>query len=65
MVSEIQYREAIKILTPKQMLQTLPIALAQIKAVNALDNTLWNSGNWVYNNIINSTRKNYIYKFKK
>ena len=65
MVSEIQYREAIKILTPKQMLQTLPIALAQIKVVNASDNTLWNSGNWVYNNIINSTRKNYIYKFKK
>ena len=61
MVSEAQYREAIKILTPKQMLQTLPIALAQIKGVN----TLWNSGNWVYNNIINSTRKNYIYKFKK
>ena len=65
MVSEIQDREAIKILTPKQMLQTLPIALAQIKGVNASDNTLWNSGNWVYNNIINSTRKNYIYKFKK
>ena len=65
MVSEIQYREAIKILTPKQMLQTLPIALAQIKGVSASDNTLWNSGNWVYNNIINSTRKNYIYKFKK
>ena len=40
MVSEIQYREAIKILTPKQMLQTLPIALAQIKGVNASDNTL-------------------------
>ena len=65
MVSETQYREAIQILTPKQILQTLPIALANLKVVNASDNTLWNSGNWVYNNIINSTRKNYIYKFKK
>ena len=65
MVSETQYREAIQILTPKQILQTLPIALANLKAVNASDNTLWNSGNWVYNNIINSTRKNYIHKFKK
>ena len=29
------YGEGLKILTPKQKLQRLPIALAQIKAVNA------------------------------
>ena len=32
--------EGLKILTPKQMLQRLPIALAQIKAGNASENLL-------------------------
>ena len=30
----------LKILTPKQMLQTLPIALARVKAVNNLESLL-------------------------
>ena len=32
--------ERLKILTPKQMLQRLPIALAQVKAGNNLENLL-------------------------
>ena len=41
-VSEVKskYREGLKILTPKQMLQTLPIALAQVKASNTSENLL-------------------------
>ena len=34
------YREGLKILTPKQMLQRLPIALAQVKAGNTSGNLL-------------------------
>ena len=33
----------LKILTPKQMLQGLPIALAQVKAVNTFENLLMKS----------------------
>ena len=33
-------RRRIKILTPKQMLQRLPIALAQVKACNTSENLL-------------------------
>ena len=33
-------RTGLKILTPKQMLQRLPIALAQVKAGNDLENLL-------------------------
>ena len=35
-----QNTEGLKILTPKQMLQRLPIALAQVKAVNTFENLL-------------------------
>ena len=35
-----KYREGLKILTPKQMLQILPIALAQVKAGNTSQNLL-------------------------
>ena len=34
------YREGLKLLTPKQMLQRLPIALAQEKAGNTSENLL-------------------------
>ena len=44
MVSEAKYKsihgEGLKILTPKQMLQRLPIALAQVKAGNTSENVL-------------------------
>ena len=43
-VSEAKYKtkygEGLKILTPKQMLQRLPIALAQVKASNTFENLL-------------------------
>ena len=43
-VSEAKYKtkhgEGLKILTPKQMLQRLPIALAQVKAGNTSENLL-------------------------
>ena len=35
-----KYEEGLKILTPKQMLQRLPIALAQVKAGNTSGNLL-------------------------
>ena len=45
MMSEAKYRATqgtgLKILTPKQMLQRLPVALAQVKAGNNLE-SLWN-----------------------
>ena len=60
-------RSKLKILTPKQMLQRLPIALAQVKAGNNSENLLneirqivyslyqWNEiTKKVYNNIIKS-----------
>ena len=37
---KIKYGEGLKILTPKQMLQRLPIALAQVKAGNTSENLL-------------------------
>ena len=44
MLSEAKYKEkygeGLKILTPKQMLQRLPIALAQVKAGNNSKNVL-------------------------
>ena len=44
MMSEAKYRatkgKRLKILTPKQMLQKLPIALAQVKAGNDSENLL-------------------------
>ena len=44
MVSDIKYksihRQGLKILTPKQMVQRLPIVLAQVKAVNTSENVL-------------------------
>ena len=43
-VSEAKYKtkygERLKILTPKQMLQRLPIAVAQVKAGNTSENLL-------------------------
>ena len=35
-----KYGEGLKILTPKQMLQSLPTALAQVKAGNTSENLL-------------------------
>ena len=52
----------LKILTPKQMLQRLPIALAQVKASNTSENLLSEIRKTyiickkVYNNIMNSTK---------
>ena len=44
MLSEAKYKtiheKGIKILTPKQMLQRLPIVFAQVKAGNASENLL-------------------------
>ena len=44
MVSEVKYKsvqgEGLKIRTPKQMLQRLPIVLAQVKAGNTSGNLL-------------------------
>ena len=44
MISEVKYRATkgteLKILTPKQMLQRLPIALAQVKADNNSESLL-------------------------
>ena len=63
------YREGLKLLTPKQMLQRLPIALAQEKAGNTSENLLNEIRNITYslyrakennkksyNNIINSIK---------
>ena len=62
----------LKILTPKQMLQRLPIALAQVKARNRSENLLneirqiiyslhraKEISKKVYNNIMNSIKKVY------
>ena len=62
----------LKILTPKQMLQRLPIALAQVKAHNRSENLLneirqiiyslhraKEISKKVYNNIMNSIKKVY------
>ena len=37
---KVIYEEGLKILTPKQMLQKLPITLAQVKTGNASENLL-------------------------
>ena len=37
---QTKYRQGIKILTPKQMRERLPTALAQLKAGNASENVL-------------------------
>ena len=63
------YREGLKLLTPKQMLERLPIALAQEKAGNTSENLLNEIRNItyslyrakennkkLYNNIINSIK---------
>ena len=69
----------LKILTPKQMLQRLPIALAQVKAGNNSENllneirqiiySLYQSKEItrkVYNNLINLYKNGYyIYEFRK
>ena len=39
-VAKVSDRKHIKIFTPKEMLQRLPIALAQIKTVNTSENLL-------------------------
>ena len=48
MMSEAKYRATqgtgLKILTPKQMLQRLPVALAQVKAGNNLESLLMKFG---------------------
>ena len=64
-----KYGEGLKILTPKQMLQRLPIALAQVKAGNTSENllkeirqiiySLYRANEItkkVYNNIMNSIK---------
>ena len=45
---ELKKREGLKILTPKQILQRLPIALAQIKACNNSESFLNESRQIVY-----------------
>ena len=60
MVSETKYKsihgEGLKILTPKQMLQRLPIALAQVKAGNTSEKLL----NEIRQIIYDLYLKNYI-----
>ena len=73
MVSDIKYksihRQGLKILTPKQMVQRLPIVLAQVKAANTSENVLneireiiyylhgaKESTKKVYNNIMSSIK---------
>ena len=47
----------LKILTPKQMLQRLPIAFAQVKAGNTSANLLkWNQTNYIFSV---SSKRNY------
>ena len=41
---KIKYGEGLKILTPKQMIQRIPIALAQVKVGNTSENLLNKSG---------------------
>ena len=84
MMSEAKYRATkgtgLKILTPKQMLQRLPIALAQVKAGNNSESLLNEIRQIVYYlyeskqitkkvyiNIINNVWKNgyYIYELRK
>ena len=72
-VSEAKYKtkyaEGLKILTPKQMLQILPIALAQVKSSKISENLLNEIGHiiyslyWakeiakkIYNNVTNSIK---------
>ena len=54
--NEQQKGKGIKILTPKQMLQRLPIALAQVKAGDTSENLL---------NEINESDKSYILCIEK
>ena len=64
-----KYGNGLRILSPKQMVQILPIALAQVKAGNTSENLLNESrqiiyslywvkeiANKVYNNIMNSVK---------
>ena len=66
---KIKYGEGLKILTPKQIVQRLPIALAQLKAGNTSENLLneirqiiyslylaKETAKKVYNNIMNSIK---------
>ena len=65
---EAKHEEILKILTPKQMLQRLPIVLAQVKASNTSENLLNEISQIiyslyskeitknVYNNIMNSLK---------
>ena len=71
-ISKVKYKikqgEGLKILTPKQTLQRLPIALAQVKAGNTSENlleirqiiySLYQTNEItqkVYNNIVNSMK---------
>ena len=68
-VAKVSDRKSIKILTPNQMLQRLPIALAQVKAGNTSENLLNEISQIiyflyfiieitknVYNNIMNSIK---------
>ena len=63
------WRRSLKVLTPKQMLQRLPIALAKVKAGNTSENllnkmrqimhSLYRANEItqkVYNNLLNSTK---------
>ena len=65
-VSEAKYKseygEGLKILTPKQMLQRLPIALAKIKAGNAFENLLNETRQIIYSLYLSEeiTKKVYI-----
>ena len=37
-IHELKHGKGLKVLTPKQILQRLPIALAQVKAINNSEN---------------------------
>ena len=52
----IKHRERIKVLMPKQMLQRLSIAFAQVKTGNTLENLLNKIGQIIYSCI---NQKNY------
>ena len=74
-VSEAIYKtkhgKGLHILASKQMLQRLPIALAQVKAGNISNKIYWTKEitKKVYNNIMNSRynikNEYYIYEFRK
>ena len=64
-VTKVSDRTRLKILTPKQILQRLPIALAQVKTGNTSGNLLNEIRQITYNEFNKVIKQNgyYIYKF--